>query len=92
MKHSHASEVRVSLTLQKDSFVLSVEDNGCGLNGSATETESGLNNGRIESGNGLANMKLRLEEIRGRCELSSETGRGTCVRFTVPLKYNNVAQ
>ena len=92
VKHSHASEVRVSLTLQKDSFVLSVEDNGCGLNGSATQTESGLNNGRIESGNGLANMKLRLEEIRGRCELSSETGRGTCVKFTVPLKYFNLAR
>jgi signal transduction histidine kinase len=90
VKHSRASEVRVSLTLQKDSFVLSVDDNGCGLNGSAVQPDSDSNSGRIESGNGLANMKLRLEEIRGRCELSSETGRGTCVKFTVPLKYINV--
>jgi signal transduction histidine kinase/ligand-binding sensor domain-containing protein len=92
VKHSRASEVRVSLTLQEDGFVLSVQDNGCGLGSGLARTESDLNSVRVASGNGLANMRLRLEEIRGQCEISSEAGGGTCVEFRVPLKYHSVAR
>ena len=36
-------------------------------------------------GHGLANMKHRLAAVDGRCEVRSQPGGGTCVRFDVPL-------
>ena len=34
---------------------------------------------------GVANMRARLEKLGGRFEIASEAGRGTTVRFYVPL-------
>jgi signal transduction histidine kinase len=34
---------------------------------------------------GLGNMRRRLQQLGGRCELTSGLGDGTTVTFTVPL-------
>ena len=71
VKHAGATEVRVSLELRPDGFVMAVADNGCGFRTDARPAEavSATNEGRLAGGNGLLNMRKRLEEIGGACEL-----------------------
>ena len=85
IKHSGASEVRISLAVKPAAFILTVEDNG---NKFASETLlAGTPHGQPQgSGNGLANMRQRLAEIGGRCEIERASGKGTKVTFTVVLK------
>jgi signal transduction histidine kinase len=81
-KHAASSEVRISLGLRTDSFILVVKDNGCGFDPTrACSTEPD----RITSGNGLLNMRGRLAHIGGRCEISSERGAGTSVSLIVSV-------
>lgn len=76
VKHARATSVLVSLRLEGEMFALTVEDNGQGF---AVPPDASLR------GHGLANMKHRLAKVGGRCEVRSQPGGGTCVRFTVPL-------
>ncbi len=78
VKHAQASEVRIALALEAKSFALTVEDNGRGFSMAAppdaTSTEDGLEN-----------MRKRLREVGGSCEIASEPGGGTRIRFHVPI-------
>lgn len=78
VKHAQASEVRISLRLHPDSFVLEIRDNGRGL----APGPAGPAPDRISSGHGLPNMRERLKRIGGRCEISHDGG-GTSVSFIV---------
>src|SRR5262249_52440776 len=78
VKHSKATEVIVALEIRNSSLVLSVQDNGRGF-----ETANGLAPGR--QGNGLNNMRLRMQEIHGRCVLTSTSGHGTRVAFELEV-------
>ncbi|HYG24663.1 MAG TPA: two-component regulator propeller domain-containing protein [Verrucomicrobiae bacterium] len=82
VKHSGASEVRITLSLSADAFTWEVEDNGRGFNREAPATNGA---GRISSGNGLGNIQRRLAETGGACELRSAPGLGTQVQLTVPI-------
>lgn len=82
LKHAGATEVRVSLCLEWDALILSIEDNGKGFNLSTP----GSTEGDVDGGCGLPNMRQRLAEIAGRCEIQSAPNAGTKVRFTVPFK------
>jgi signal transduction histidine kinase/ligand-binding sensor domain-containing protein len=76
VKHAQASSVLITLRLDNASFVLAVKDDGKGF---VVPPASSL------QGHGLANMKHRLAEAGGHCEVLSQPGEGTCIRFTVPL-------
>jgi len=73
--HSGATEVRLGVRLIGDRLRLSIADNGKGLAPGAA--------GR--GGDGLVNMRARLEKMGGRFEIASQPGRGTTVRFYMPL-------
>lgn len=81
VKHSAATEVKVTLEVRGGGFVLSVEDNG-----------SGFTPGSGRLGNGLSNMRRRLEELHGRCIIDSQPGRGTRVAFELELKCEKVTK
>jgi signal transduction histidine kinase/ligand-binding sensor domain-containing protein len=83
VKHAHASEVRLCLELFARSFKLTIEDNGCGLNGG--DHAKAVHQGRVSTGHGLPNLQQRLETAGGRCVLASQPGQGTRIEFTVPL-------
>jgi signal transduction histidine kinase len=85
VKHAAATEVRVSLELHPNGFVLSVVDNGRGfkMNLSHPSTAGELESSRLASGYGLANMKKRMEEIGGNCEWTTSPGEGTRVKLRV---------
>jgi signal transduction histidine kinase/ligand-binding sensor domain-containing protein len=86
VKHARASEVHIALSLENQAVVLLVEDNGIGfaLEPSVRQDRTGAD--RLANGNGLENMRKRLAEIGGRCDVRSEVGKGTQVRFMAPTQ------
>jgi signal transduction histidine kinase len=75
VKHAKATEVRIRLRLERDQFILEVEDNGCGV----------PNLDSKQSRNGLRNMKKRMEDIHAGFSISGGEKGGTMVRLTVPI-------
>ncbi len=75
IRHSGATEVRLGVRLIGSRLRLSIADNGRGLATAA----------RTRGGDGLVNMRTRLEKMGGRFEIASQPGRGTTVRFYMPL-------
>ena len=75
-QHSHATEVRLHIGLQNQELCLVVADNGRGLG--APPAGPGMD--------GLANMRQRLKSAGGRCDITSQPGHGTTIRFFLPLK------
>jgi signal transduction histidine kinase/ligand-binding sensor domain-containing protein len=73
VKHSGAQEVRIRCHPRPTGLEILIEDDGRGF----TVGESSF--GR----HGLDNLYTRLAGIGGTCEIRSEAGRGTCVRFKV---------
>jgi ligand-binding sensor domain-containing protein/signal transduction histidine kinase len=74
VKHSFGTEVRVSVRLEPPSLVVEVADNGRGLPPELDPT-----------GNGLQNLRERMSAAQGRLDVQTAPGRGTRMRFTIPL-------
>jgi signal transduction histidine kinase len=85
VKHSAASEVHFKLMLTSQTLELLVADNGCGFPEGVAAAGPAIP-GRLARGNGQTNIQQRLAEIGGACEIYSEAGRGTNVKFSVPLR------
>ncbi len=85
VKHSKTAEVHISMTIDAMGFTLCVEDKGCGFEANGWQRPQ-LEAYRPGSGYGLTNMRQRLAEIGGRCEIESDPGKGTTVKFLVPVK------
>ena len=81
VKHAHATTINIILELDKNSFVLSVIDNGNGID---IKNLKG-------SGNGLRNMKQRIESIGGQFTINPAAGQGTAIHITVPINKLQVA-
>jgi signal transduction histidine kinase/ligand-binding sensor domain-containing protein len=82
VRHASATEVRISFALQTDAFVLTVKDNGRGIDPAApAEAQPD----RIVFGHGLPSMSRRLARIGGRCEITAEPDGGTSVAFIVAV-------
>lgn len=73
--HSGATEVRLAVRQIGSRVRLSITDNGRGLAPDAS----------ARGGDGLVNMRTRLEKMGGRFAIASQHGRGTIVRFYMPL-------
>ena len=74
IRHSSATEVELQISQSAGRLQIVIADNGCGFN------RNGLR--RV---NGLANLRERLEALNGECHIESQMGRGTIVKFIVPL-------
>jgi signal transduction histidine kinase/ligand-binding sensor domain-containing protein len=82
-KHANASRVLIQLFLRPDELEILVSDNGGGFAAGTAQNPAREKPGR--TGHGLGNMRERLKSIGGQCEINSEPGQGTTVRFAVPL-------
>lgn len=74
IKHSGATEVNVQLSRAKNHLVLTIEDNGKGMN----ETIQ-------KNGMGLANITSRAEAMNGKFHYESSPGMGTTSIIRIPL-------
>jgi two-component system sensor histidine kinase DegS len=79
-RHAHATRVQVTLDLQGDPVIVTVEDDGSGF-----DVESVLTAVRQRGSSGLANLEKRIQMLRGKVQFQSSTGRGTKVRIELPL-------
>jgi two-component system sensor histidine kinase DevS len=74
-RHSHASRIKVTLAQVGDRVVLEVADNGHGFDS---------NQRTAEETHGLSNMEERARSVHGELSISSEAGKGACVRVSIP--------
>lgn len=79
VKHSSATEVWIRLWFEGINLVLSIEDNGCGMESMPFTPPSGL------GGNGLTNIKARIEEIGGVLTCNRRMEGGTSVQIILPI-------
>ncbi len=77
VRHSKASEAHFRLQITPLSFIIEIEDNGCGI--------PSLNEVVAKSRHGLSNMRHRIEDLGGTFSIRSKTSGGTIVCFTMPL-------
>lgn len=76
IRHAHARRIRIELQTNPTRTVsLSITDNG-----------KGLKEGAASGGMGFQNMRYRAAAIGGALEITSQRGKGTCVRCTFPLR------
>jgi signal transduction histidine kinase len=76
VRHSGATEVRLSIQREQGQIRLTIADNGRGWAGA----------GQAEGRDGVGNMRTRLEKLGGRFAVESKTGEGTVVRFELPFR------
>jgi len=74
VRHSGATQARVSFTFKASQLILSIEDNGCGLNIQD-----------VMIGNGLTSMRERIYLLGGRLEIFPVPKGGTRLVFSIPL-------
>ena len=74
IRHAAATEVELHVSQTGHSLEIVIADNG-----------RGFDRNSIRRGNGLTNMRERLEALHGQCHIESKPGKGTTVKFTVPL-------
>jgi signal transduction histidine kinase len=74
VRHARATEVELRITQADDRLEIAIADNGCGFDVTP-----------VPCGNGLANLRERLDGLGGRCEIETQTGKGTTVQLTLPL-------
>lgn len=75
-KHAHASRADVALARQSENLLLTITDNGNGLD------ESQVLNGE---GNGLRNMRERAQALAGGIKFSGGENGGTRVELLIPF-------
>jgi signal transduction histidine kinase len=80
VRHSGASQVRISLACDNGDLKGSIVDDGHGFDA------SGLSfNGEGRRGLGLLGMQERVTQCGGRLDIDSQPGRGTEIRMRIPL-------
>jgi len=77
VKHSGATQARLTLEFGAEKFILQVTDNGSGF---AAENGSGPRNGHF----GILGMSERAKRIGGQVSVTSAPGEGTTVRVEIP--------
>lgn len=78
MKHSKAKAVEVSLSVNAQSIMLSIKDDGVGL-----KEENRL------KGRGITNMIMRARELGGQLTIASDKGTQIALEIPLPIRYLN---
>jgi two-component system, NarL family, sensor kinase len=76
IKHSKASRLDVSVVFENSHLVISIEDNGIGFDKLQLNKFEGI---------GLKNIQTRVEFLRGKLEIDSQTNNGTSITIEIPV-------
>ncbi len=76
VKHSHATACNIQIDRDEGNLIITIEDNGIGLNSSDSS-----------NGNGLKGISERLSLIEG--SLSIESSNGTSIKLSIPIVIRN---
>ena len=80
VKHSKASECRVSVVKQNANIFLNISDNGKGFEIHKINKKAGL---------GLSGMAERIRILTGTLNVNSEVGKGTRIEIEIPVTSEN---
>ena len=80
-EHARAENVSIVIEKHDDTIAFLIEDDGEGF-----DVHQALMKITIERGLGLASMAERVQMLGGVFDLSSETGKGTRIGFSIPIK------
>jgi signal transduction histidine kinase len=78
VKHAHATEVRVEITMDASDLTVAVTDNGLGIDSDRREAVGS---------HGLATMRHRVRSFGGSIEIGTPPEGGTRVRARLPLAH-----
>jgi PAS domain S-box-containing protein len=76
-RHAEATDVSAKLYMEDERLVLTIADNGKGFDPAAAKKKKTL---------GLLGMKERTLMMKGAYEIDSQPGKGTSLRFMIPLE------
>jgi PAS domain S-box-containing protein len=79
LKHSGAARIELGLKRTPEYLVLTVEDDGCGIDPEKLDSSEGI---------GLQSIRERIEPLSGKFAIHSEPGRGTHIKATLPVPHN----
>lgn len=82
-KHSQGTQCNVELSIQDNRLVGTIRDNGVGFD--MKELDKPKKSLKYDSGFGIYSMRQRAELLKGKVDIESKQGRGTTVRFEIPL-------
>lgn len=82
MRHAHASEAEMRLTVQEDHLILTVRDNGRGLRPEQWKEGRSL---------GLRGLHERVKLVGGGVKIVSSPHTGTEVTISLPMKHDSVS-
>lgn len=77
IRHARATEVSISLCKKRESLILEIADNGCGITPEQLASSQAY---------GLMGMSERARICKGVLEMSGNPGCGTTLHLTIPLK------
>jgi len=77
LRHAHAKNIKLDLTYDSGTVVLSIADDGCGFTGTVNATGP---NGHF----GLKGMRERAEQIQAQLTIRSSAETGTLIRIEAP--------
>ncbi|GAA3956506.1 hypothetical protein GCM10022246_08040 [Pedobacter ginsengiterrae] len=77
VKHAHATRAKVRILAESDEVLISVKDNGQGINSELKD----------KPGIGLASIRNKAYLLKGTVLLKSSPGKGTLVEVRLPLKF-----
>ncbi len=75
VRHAHATQVWLRISVRNDLLTVEVSDNGRGFD----------TNSHRAGDDGIANMEERLKSLGGECKITSNSREGTTVCFRAPL-------
>ncbi|HEY1788323.1 MAG TPA: two-component regulator propeller domain-containing protein [Verrucomicrobiae bacterium] len=87
-KHAQAKRILITMIVREAELEIVISDDGGGFEAASSAGDGHDKTRRM--GYGLSNMRERLATIGGRSEIISEAGRGTVVRFIIPLSADGV--
>lgn len=73
IKHAQATIVTLHLSMNEDSFILELKDDGVGF--SMKKAKKGI---------GLKNIKSRVQKLKGKLHIESATNKGTTLNINIP--------
>lgn len=80
LKHSKASEINMNITYNTFNFIMHISDDGIGFNTASIYTK------KVGTSSGLRNIKTRAGVIGADIKITSEEGKGTNIKITLPHK------
>ena len=82
LKHSGATHAKISMGCIDAGFEILIKDDGKGFDAPAKMSDASHEG---DTHDGLRNMTKRFADVGGECFIESATGRGTMVKFLLPL-------